>query len=304
MKLSDILRWKQRLDSIDFTLIEQVAKRQLTQLTELADDGCPFDFIDLHTKVDNLVASSNLERELSIPQADFEQKIRELETQYLSLSYRNQWLDRQRDLHELRELRQQDIDQETAKYISAIINANIDWRFPVLELYPSGIWTKNLVAGDPLYIVDVEDYFIENATKDFNKQYKQRLCPYLIAREEPTLDHLPQNQFGFIFSWNAFEYLPYANIVLMIRELFKVTAPGGKVLVSYNNCEKPESCRLVEENFRCYFTRELMQMIATGNGFDVLNFFEPSDNSSLVLLQKPGTLNSPKLQQTLGKLND
>jgi len=55
-----------------------------------------------------------------------------------------------------------------------------NWHYPTLEIGPGdGVWTEHLVAGDPLYIVDVHPEFINSTLSRFNDDYRNRIRPYL-----------------------------------------------------------------------------------------------------------------------------
>lgn len=176
------------------------------------------------------------------------------------------------------------------------------FQFPGLEIGPgAGEWTKDLVALDPLYLVDIHQHFLEKTKQTFPDTYQKRLRTYVTT--ETDLSMLPQGQFGLVFSWAVFNLLPKETIHKYLQEIFKVLRPGGITIFSYNNCESYIEAARYEAGLATYITKTDIINIATSIGFTVS--FSDEDYStgiSWMELTKPGILSTIKSGQVLGKI--
>lgn len=200
-----------------------------------------------------------------------------------------------------REFQQLPVTKFSQDMIKGRIGQYTDWRYPALEIGPGdGEWTKNLVACDPLYLVDYNEEFLDSAKAQFNKKYQARIRIY--ANHGEGLHMLPQNQFGFVFSWNTFNYFSLSQIKAYLKEIYKVLRPGGACMFSYNNAELPEQCRRAEDHLMSYMPKWIMTELLTNNDFIDIKTEDTDTTISWVEFRKPGKLESNRTGQTLGKI--
>ena len=194
-------------------------------------------------------------------------------------------------------------DPEYIKEAKGMLSDLTNWTYPGLEIGPGlGTWTRDLIACDPLYIVDVHESFLEKTKSQFNELYQRRLRPYVI--EETDLSCLPQGQIGLAFAWNVFEFLPYEIIKDYLKSVNSVLAPGGYFMFSYNNCEMYASSDLAERGLRCYMTRTKMVSLTEGTGYRIIKFVDRKPHLSYVIIQKTGSdrVEHNRAGQTVGKI--
>jgi len=200
-----------------------------------------------------------------------------------------------------REFQQLPITEFSEEMAKARIGQYTDWRYPGLEIGPGdGYWTPNLVACDPLYLVDYNEEFLESAKSQFSAKYQNRLRCYI--NHGSGLHMLPQNQFGFVFSWNTFNYFSVLQIRDYLQEIHKVLRPGGACMLSYNNAELPEQCRRAEDHLMSYMPKSTMMGLLTENDFIDIKTEDTDTTISWVEFRKPGILESNRTGQTLGKI--
>jgi len=175
-----------------------------------------------------------------------------------------------------------------------------------MEIGPrQGIYTKHLVGSDPLYLVDVYHETLEEVPKQFTPEYQARLRTYQIGHQknEKGLAELPQEQFGFVFSWNHFNYLPIDEIKKYLFDIFGVLREGGTFMFSYNNGETVMGTIHAEWGGMAYTPKTLLVAICEGHGFEVTasyDFETDDSNISWLEIKKPGTLVTTKAHQSLG----
>ncbi len=201
----------------------------------------------------------------------------------------------------IREYQQLPVTDESLKIIRARIGSYTDWKYPALEIGPGdGEWTKMLVACDPLYLVDYNDEFLTSTKNTFNKKYQNRLRCY--TNHGDGLHMLPQDQFGFVFSWNTFNYFSFNQIGDWLYEIWKVLRPGGACMFSYNNAERPLCARRGEEHLMSFVPKRILRATIEGHKFVDIKFQDTDSTISWVEFRKPGKLTSNRTGQTLGKI--
>lgn len=190
----------------------------------------------------------------------------------------------------------------TKQKILGVIQQYTNPKFASLEIGPGdGVWTPHLVAGDPLYLVDIHQEFLDSTAFKFPEQYRKRLRPYLLEFDDCfNLSSLPQNQIGFIFSWNVFDYFPATETRMYLKSCYDVLRPGGHMIFSYNNCDYLENVNYVEIGNKSWMTEDLMLSICKEIGFDILK--NNSTQESWLCIKKPGILKTTKTHQALGEI--
>ena len=191
---------------------------------------------------------------------------------------------------------------QTKQKVLAVIYKKTNPVYACLEIGPGdSIWTQFLVAGDPLYIVDVHQEFIDSTRSVFPAPFQKRMRSYLLDfPNRYSLEKLPQGQIGFIFSWNVFDYFPKYETKLYLESCFKVLRPGGSMLFSYNNCNTEHGASLASIAAKSWMTEETMVSICQDIGYDIE--INENGNDSWLVITKPGELKTVKTHQALGEI--
>lgn len=191
------------------------------------------------------------------------------------------------------------VDPETKELILAQIGKYVSWQYPGLEIGPgSGVWTEYLVASEPLYLVDIHDEFLIETKAKFNDVYQNKLRSYVTS--ETDLSMLPQNQFGFVFAWNVFNYLTFDLLDQYLESIYKVLRPGGVAMFSYNNAERPECARYVDIGYMSYMPKRLLITLLEKYGYELLSEKDLEEYISWVEIKKPGELSTIKRHASIG----
>jgi SAM-dependent methyltransferase len=199
----------------------------------------------------------------------------------------------------IRRIRIMYIPDNIRSEIESRIALRTNWKYPALEIgCRDGEWTKLLVAGDPLYLTDVHQEFLDSAIKDYPAEYQRRTRPYLIKNLDYSI--LPQRQFGFVFSWNYFNYKTIDSIKQALKEVYNLLRPGGVFMFSYNNGDMPAGAAYAESYFMSYVPKSMLIPACQQVGFEIIESkdFEPC--VCWVELRKPGELTTVKGHQALG----
>jgi len=178
------------------------------------------------------------------------------------------------------------------KLMGYIHNHSAIWQHGSLEINPGdGYFSTIMNAADPQYCI-VANKQVEQVIKSkFNEFYSNRRL-----RCYTDVAQLPDNGIGFSTCINLYEYLPVDNIKDISMATFNKLKPGGKFLITYNDCEQRYSLEMLGNDARCLATKSLIEGLHYGIGYDILEAGNTNDGVwSYMLLQKPGTLTSQKM---------
>lgn len=194
---------------------------------------------------------------------------------------------------------------ESKELLRNKIRLHSDWRAPGMILRP-GLenFVEDMVPLDPLYLVDRHQELLDPAINNFTPEYRRRLRSYCITDSDPAVPifgQLPQNQFGFIFAYNYFNYRPVEIIDRYIEEFYTLLRPGGTVIFTYNECDVAHGVSLAE-TFMSYTPGHRIQAAIEKTNFEIVkNQVGPYDVAWFEL-RKPGTITSLRGGQTLAEI--
>jgi SAM-dependent methyltransferase len=193
---------------------------------------------------------------------------------------------------------------DVQQMISNRIKSYVDWKYPGLIIRP-GVETfiSDLVALDPLYLVDYSTELLQPALSTFPEEYQRRLRVY---EQDPcstnVLDALPDNQFGMCLAFNFFEFTPLEVVEQYLRNIFNKLRPGGILAMTFNDCDRAHCVALVEKNFCFYTPGQRVKATAKSIGYRQMFSWTDAGNLTWLELRKPGELESIRGGQTLAKI--
>lgn len=191
---------------------------------------------------------------------------------------------------------------EVEDVIKQRILLHTNWRYPALEIgCRDGEWTQYMVASDPLYIMDRHTEFLDSTNSKFNGDYQRRLRKYPLVNHD--LSGLPVNQMNFVFSWGYFNYVSLDTMKQYLRQVYSVLRPGGIFMFSYNDGDTPAGAGMAENFAQTYMPKSMLVPLCESLGFEIDQEFDFEPNISWIEIRKPGTLETVKAHQVLGKLS-
>lgn len=314
MRLSNLVKLRNRLKAFSSTnarLALDEVDGQLSQLLNIPQHLAYQDNItDIIRHLDS-AGQQLTEVDNKLPKIieEIEKEINDITKEYLQRGYiiNGFFGSNSTDVFTEREHRILPINDNTRGEAIVRIRNYTSWKYPTLEIGPGdGAWTEHLVAGDPLYLVEVHKEFIDSTLSKFNPTYRNRLRPYLLKSHdgEPAFDlsELPQNQMGFVFAWNVFNYFPLKETTAYLKEIYNVLRPGGVALFTFNNCEFPQCAEYVESGFRSWMPATLLEDTCKSLGFEIIVIRNIEETVHWIEIKKPGELKTVKGHQVLGKI--
>lgn len=254
---------------------------------------------DIESRIEQLdQVLENLRRELQI-------NIESLEPHYLCESYELYSQGMANDSNQLILERRPQLTPDAENYIRARILRHSDWHYPGMILRPGlESWIMDLVALDPLYLVDTNLDLLRPAMARFNPEYQNRLRCYVIqeSMEQPMMTDLPQAQMSMILAYNYFNFKPLELIRCLLAELYQCLRPGGTLLLTFNNCDRAGGVDLTERYFMCYTPGRLVLTAAEVLGFEVAHTYDIDAACTWMELRRSGTLMNRRGGQSLARI--
>jgi hypothetical protein len=177
-----------------------------------------------------------------------------------------------------------------------------DWKYAGLVIRPyHSPWIEDLVALDPMYFVDTHKGLMYPVTGQFPPEYQRRLRCYVIDEfsNRPIFEALPQQQFGFVYSFDYFNFRPLEVIKKYLSEIFGLLSNGGTFFFSFNDCDRQGGVVWAEKHFCCYTPARLIYEHAVEVGYEIVRKEIVDAASTWVELKKPGQLTSIRGGQCL-----
>lgn len=308
MNLSKIVAYKNLLDTFKLDEIHCKAQHQLNGIIDkiihydLQFDECTNEVIEQGLAIDRSFA--NFATSVDKISGLIEQQISALSPSYYIRSakvYREEMCFEPNDYILNRRLT---IDPTSAELLDGLIGRYADWKWPGIIFRPGREeYIDRLVALDPLYLIDQNLELLEPAVGKFHPQYQRRLRTYAVDEKADTLlADLPNNQFGYCFAYNYFNYKPMEVVQKYITEVLHKLRPGGVLFMTFNDCDYEHGVALAEKNFMMYTPGSKLVEYAEGLGFEVVSRHRGEADLSWLELRKSGKLRSIRAGQTLAKI--
>jgi len=175
-----------------------------------------------------------------------------------------------------------------------------DWHYPAVIIRPGKEdLIDNMVANDPLYVIDDYPELFEPTQNRFNAVYQRRLRFY---SGPDALTSLPNNQLALCMAYNYFDHKPMEVIQQDIQIMYDKLRPGGIMAFTINDCDRSGAILLVDQCSAYYTPGNQIINYAQNLGYE-LDFKISDGPTTWVELKRPGQLESLRGGQTLAKIN-
>jgi len=304
MKLQQLVELRNELQkSIDLSVIRDELEKNTKNLKNLIEISDPEygkaieEIASQHSQIITYLEADNQRVQSTINELNLD--IQSLSSKFFAENYETELKYTNPDA--IRRVRVMNIPDGIDLSLRNRINLHSNWKYPALEIgCRDGEWTKNLVASDPLYITDTHQDFLDSTSNQFTPEYQARLRKYLI--QDNKIQGLPKNQFGFIFSYNFFNYLSFDSIKQYLIQSFEWLRPGGSMIFTYNNADLPAAVGLAEAYFMTYVPKSMLVPLCESLGFSVTMATDFPPLTSWIELKKPGQLKTVKAHQVMCKI--
>lgn len=309
MKLSALVNYLHELECMSVPEITQQAMSELDKITYLTKNHQ----IQLGNFANSLQDSSALIKH-SLDNFDNQLQALKLEIQQLISAQGQFWFQESYRLYEkemIQESSQNILDRrlwitpETEQFFKNRLLRYNNWQHPSMIIRP-GVETfiNELLASDPLYLVDESYDLLKPAVNMFNEQYQQRLRQYVINERASGdyLQKLPDNQFGLVFAYHFFNFKPLEIIKQYFVEIYQKLKPGGVLVMTFNDCDREKGVILAEGHYCCYTPGFLIRELALSLGFEIVFSWHDEGPSTWIEFKKPGQFESLRGGQSLAKI--
>ena len=313
MKLSELVKLRNELKKVSFVPTRIAVDDLDSHLSRLTDLLLRLDFKEQISNVINTI--DEVENKLCTAENQIPEMIKQIELEleertkdYLNTNYTINGIQYLHHVNVTGERTNRILPMNNGTRSDILVRARkyTDWRFPALEIGPGdGEWTEHLIAGDPLYILDMHQEFIDNTLNKFNPVYRNRIRPYVVGANgisDTDFSILPQGQFGFIFAWNVFNYFPLEYAKTILTNCMSLLRPGGCMMFSYNNCDIVQCAEYAEQGLASWIPQTILSKTCTDLGFEIINFSDAEETVHWIEIKKPGELKTVKAHQVLGEI--
>ena len=198
------------------------------------------------------------------------------------------------------------LSQEHSNIICARIKNFSSSLHPGMIIRPGlETFVQHMVSFDPLYLIDRNTNMLFPCTLEFPDQYKRRLRPVVVDDRDlsvPILNRLPDSQFAICVAYNFFEFTPLHVIERWLEEIFAKLKPGGRLMMTFNDCDNEKAVRLAENYYACYTPGRLVKAAAERIGYEIYFIWNDNLPTTWIELQKPGVLTTLRGGQALAKI--
>lgn len=308
MILSEIVAYKNLLDSFSLSNIHQDARHRLDGVIH-AIIHYGIDFDDYTNEV--IEQGHSIDRSFANFAASVDKILDRLKSliaaqsqEYYDRSSKLYYEEMCFDTNEYILNRRLTIDPVSAELLDGLIGRYADWRWPGAIFRPGREeLIDRLVSLDPLYLVDHNLELLEPAITKFHPQYQRRLCKYAVdEKTDAMLGDLPNNQFGYVFAYNYFNYKPVELIQRYLVTIWQKLRPGGVLFMTFNDCDYAHGVALAEKSYMTYTPGSKLVEHAEALGFEIVSRHRGEADLSWLELRKSGKLRSIRAGQTLAKI--
>jgi len=309
MRLSELVNYKNLLDTMSAVSTARQADLDLEKITHVVSTADiqleQFGTVLTQRQTEVVVALDQFESDLMSLKQHLSELITTTEKPWFSESYR---LYEHEMLHETAEYilnRRAEISADTEQFYRTRLTRYNGWQHAAMIIRPGHEpFIHELLAADPLYLVDESHDLLEPAVQQFNPQYQQRLRPYTIQERsgEPILQALPKGQFGLIFAYNFFNFKPFEVLRQYLIEIYQKLRPGGVLAMTFNDCDRAKAVMLVEQHYCCYTPGYLVRELAQSLGYEISFSWTDQGPSTWLELRRPGQVSTLRGGQALAKI--
>lgn len=309
MKLSELVAYRNQLNRLNIERAQTQSDADIGNIKHLVSSK-DFDSADiksqLQKKHDEIRAKfQEFNDLLTQARSEAQQEIDLKEQYWLSETYRlySQEMVNDSDEHILG--RRPVLSEEHDNIIRARIKNFSNHLYPAMIVRP-GLETfiEDMVSFDPLYLVDQNQGLLFPSILGFPEQYQRRLRPYTVDENDSSgiLNRLPDNQFGMCLAYNFFNFKPMPVIERWLAEIYAKLRPGGRVMMTFNDCDNEKAVKLAENYYACYTPGRMLRSVAQAIGYEIYFVWNDNVPSTWIELQKPGNLSSLRGGQALAKV--
>jgi SAM-dependent methyltransferase len=309
MKLSELVGLKNQLDAVSVQSAKLSANFEIGKISHIVESNSnqlgnfTKNLLDKQSQI--YESYDNYELELNRLKFEIEESIEGLSSIWFQESYKLYEEGLRCDTTEYILERRPTISPELEMTFKARLSKYNNWQHPGMIIRPGKEeFIHQLLALDPLYLIDTNHDLLLLVMKQFSEQYQRRLRPYVIneVTDDNILDKIPNDQFGLCLVYNFFNFRPFEVIKKYLIEIYTKLRPGGILIMTFNDCDREKAVRLVENHFATYTPGYLVRELTLSIGYEPVFVWHDDGPSTWMELKKPGEFTSLKGGQSLAKI--
>lgn len=309
MKISELAAYRENIASMKLQQSLLAARKEMDPVIHAVSSRAPHlpQILDslTHHRDRALGEMEAFDRDIDLVLDHVLEQIKSQEPTYLARSYQLYEDGMRGDSVEHVLNRRFSITSQNQAYIQSRVQAHSMWKYAGMIIRP-GLehWIDNMVACDPLYLVDTKQELFAPSREKFNPVYQNRLRYYAIKEKvgAPMMSALPDGQFGFVLAYNFFHYKPFEIMRGYLEEIYQKLRPGGVLGMTFNDCDRRGAVELAERMYTCYTPGRLVLSTCDTVGFQIEQNYALDAAVNWVELRRPGEMVGLRGGQTLAKI--
>lgn len=309
MRLSELVTFRNQLNDLSALPAKEESITQLNKVEYLLTQS-PEQIKHFQSQIDQQTQAiknefDKFETLLSQVKDQVQQLLEQEEKQWFQKSY--DLYDKEMWRYPIKDIltRRQILNPDIHKHFTTRIQNYTSWQHPGLVIRPGlETFAQTMVSNDPLYLVDQHRDLLKPTVDRFSEAYQRRLRCYVVNEREsfPIMHNIPDNQFGLCLVYNFFNFRPVELIKQWLIEIYEKLKPGGVLIMTINDCDRPSGVILAEKSYACYTPGRMIITLAKSLGFEVLYTWNDPGPITWIELKRPGELTSMRGGQTLAKI--
>ena len=161
----------------------------------------------------------------------------------------------------------------------------------------NGYWIQHTSAFEQFHTVD----FYQDIPQELKDRYQPKFLGHIIHTmldpnfQYTNLDSVPNNEVGYMFSWDFLPYFTVPQIEMLFRQINEKMIKGSKGLFHFANAHNNGDLDLIKQGYYQYCDQKTMtEIIFDCTNFDIEQVNTNNDCCSYMQIKKPGEIDWKK----------
>jgi hypothetical protein len=298
MKISELLRYRQRLDLVISGGAATEIQHHLDAVLDssgthgITEDPHPR-LVSGHTQLSQ--SAQNIQTAFD----QFQIKLRNLRDTCDGLisEYHQDYINRSHKLYtrQYSNMKAEDVfaralplSPEQQQWLISRMNLHCQWTDTALLMRPGQQdWMQYLTSSNLLYVWDHDPSMLIPALAPYPDHQNGRIRVCHGTDRDPFVQ-LPQAQMALIVAVGFLEFKPLDVMYHYLYEFQRLLRPGGSVVFTFNDCDHAVNTEFAEQNYMCYTPGHLVRERLQELDLEVREHCQHNNGVCWIEAQKPG----------------
>lgn len=161
----------------------------------------------------------------------------------------------------------------------------------------NGYWIEYMKAFEQYHSVDFYPHMPKQLTDKYTDKFMQHFVHVMLDPnfQYTNLDMVPNNEVGYMFSWDFLPYFTVPQIEMFFRQINDKMIQGSKGLFHFANANNKQDLELIKQGYYQYCDQDtITKIIFECTNFDIEQVNTDNDCCSFLKFKKPGDIDWKK----------